>query len=53
MIYNSNAAYIAFAIAGLTYCTFVPAENSLNAQPSPMRKRCKQPMRDRRYQATD
>jgi hypothetical protein len=30
--YNLNCLFV--------YCTFVPAENSLNAQPSPIRKRC-------------
>src|SRR6185312_10035281 len=30
---NQNLNYL------FVYCTFVPAENSLNAQPSPMRKR--------------
>jgi len=32
---NQNLNYL------FVYCTFVPAENSLNAQPS-MRKRCPQ-----------
>jgi len=32
MNYNLNYLFV--------YCTFVPAEKSLNAQPSPMRGRC-------------
>jgi hypothetical protein len=46
---NQNLNYLpACPVGRFVYCTFVPAENLLNAQPMPMRGRCVQAERSKR-----